>query len=120
MTPFCLSVVLIVLRAGNAMGGACPVQDGQSCYSAYVVGDGHNFATAYCAWSFWLVQAIADFRAQLKSPHSRFIPRLLSPLLPPRPLLPPPQVAQQRLHARRLTSRLLVTPVIHSTISITL
>ena len=60
MTRFVLSIVLTVLRAGNAMGGACPVAGGKSCYSTYVVGDGHNFAQAFCMWLSWLIQTVID------------------------------------------------------------
>ena len=48
VTPFILSIVLTVLRAGNTLGEACPVPSGKNCYSTYVVGDPHNFAQAYC------------------------------------------------------------------------
>ena len=48
MTPFVVSIVLTMLRAGNTMGGACPVPSGKNCYSTYVLGDPHNFAQAYC------------------------------------------------------------------------
>ncbi len=46
--PVLKGSVLMVLRAGSAMGGACPIHSGQTCYSTYVVGDGHKFAQAYC------------------------------------------------------------------------
>ena len=47
--------MLTVLRAGDSKGWACPVEGGQSCYSIYVLGDGHNHNQAYCPCRFLIL-----------------------------------------------------------------